>query len=119
MAADAQGLTTIWANDNCPKAGKVYGDRFGKQTKDELTRLASQEDIDEAKESFLDTDNWLELEKHTRKFPGWGIAVREKFCGCDLTRFSEAVKLVPLKSLLPSNVSGNFDLTESTTIVWR
>jgi len=238
IAADAQGLTTVWANDNCPKAGKVYGDRFGinelnrediravwqeipahdlltagfpcqpfssagkkeglrdarghlfeiiikvlqqhqprffilenvkrilsmesgchfvtilsqltkvgyrvewrllnatdfglpqnrervllvgelineKQIKDEFSkiRLASEEDIDEVKESFLDTDNWLELEKHTRKFPSWGIAVREKFCGCDLTGFSEAVKLVPFKSLLQSDVSGNFYLTEST-----
>jgi DNA (cytosine-5)-methyltransferase 1 len=238
IAADAQGLTTIWANDNCPKASKVYRDRFGinelnsediravwqeipahdlltagfpcqpfssagkkeglrdarghlfeiiikvlqqhqprffilenvkrilsmesgchfatilsqltkvgyrvewrllnatyfglpqnrervlllgelingTQIKDEFSqmRLASEEDIDEAKESFLETDNWLELEKHTRRFPNWGIAVKEKFCGGDLTRFSEAVKLVPFKSLLQSNVSGNFDLTEST-----
>jgi DNA (cytosine-5)-methyltransferase 1 len=88
----------------------------GTQIKDEFSqmRLASEEDIDEAKESFLETDNWLELEKHTRRFPNWGIAVKEKFCGGDLTRFSEAVKLVPFKSLLQSNVSGNFDLTEST-----
>ncbi len=238
IAADVEGLTTIWANDNCAKAGKVYGDRFGinelniediravwqeipahdlltagfpcqpfssagkkeglrdarghlfeviievlqqhqprffilenvkgilsmesgchfatilsqltrvgyrvewrllnaiyfglpqnrervfivgelineKEIKDEFSkiRLASEEDIFEAKESFLETHNWLELEKHTGKFPGWGIAVKEKFCGCDLSSFSEAVKLVPFKSLLQSNVSGSFDLTEST-----
>lgn len=29
LALNAKGLATIWANDNCPKAGKVYSDRFG------------------------------------------------------------------------------------------
>lgn len=242
IAADAEGLATIWANDNCPKAGKVYGDRFGinqlnkediravwqeipphdlltagfpcqpfssagkkeglrdarghlfeiiikvlqqhqprffilenvkrilsmesgchfatilsrltqigyrvewrllnatyfglpqnrervllvgelinqREINDKFSkiRLASEEDISEmdgeAKESFLESSSWLELEKHSRKFPFWGIAFKERFFGCDLKCFSEAVQLVPFKTILESNVNGSFDLTEST-----
>lgn len=242
IAADAEGLATIWTNDNCPKAGKVYGDRFGikqlnlgdiraiwqeipphdlltagfpcqpfssagkkqglrdarghlfeiiievlqrhrpqffilenvkrilsmesgchfatilsqltrigyrvewrllnatyfglpqnrervllvgelsngREIHGELSkiRLASEEDVydidGEAREGFLEPSNWLELEKHNRKFPSWGIAFKERFLGWDLTKFSEARKLVPFKSILESNVNGSFDLTEST-----
>ncbi|MDY6804604.1 MAG: DNA (cytosine-5-)-methyltransferase [Cyanobacteriota bacterium] len=239
IAADAEGLATIWANDNCQKAGKVYGDRFGidhfhlgdiraiwqeipphdlltagfpcqpfssagkkqglrdarghlfeiiievlqkntpqffilenvkrilsmesgchfatilsqltrigykvewrllnaiyfglpqnrervllvgelvkgRQINDYLSkiRLASEEDIYEIdKEGFLETENWLKLEKQNRKFPGWGMAFEEKFFAADLTKFSEGIKLVPFKTIIESNVNGSFDLTEST-----
>ncbi|HUY90149.1 MAG TPA: DNA (cytosine-5-)-methyltransferase [Pirellulales bacterium] len=32
LAADKVGLNTIWANDNCSKASKIYRDRFGQDT---------------------------------------------------------------------------------------
>ena len=44
LAADQRGHQTVWANDSCPKACRVYRDRFGAETLNEgdIRKLQSQ-----------------------------------------------------------------------------
>jgi DNA (cytosine-5)-methyltransferase 1 len=41
-AADAAGISTVWANDVCPKACLVYRSRFGDIREGDLTRLVGE-----------------------------------------------------------------------------
>lgn len=83
-----------------------------------LIRLASNENISELPKSSFNQlsafDSWLEIEAHSQRFSNWGIAQTGRFFGYDLTHFSDAMSVLPLKTILEYDVDPQFDFTEST-----
>ncbi len=58
--------------------------------------------------------SWTEIERHSRKFPNWGVAWNKRFFADNLEYFSEAKTIVPLHRVLQSTVEPIFDFTENT-----
>jgi len=81
-------------------------------------RLASTENLLELPESSFKTlnnfENWTKIEAHSQRFPTWGLAKAGRFFGYDFARFSDAMPIVPLRTVLEPNVDSQFDFTEST-----
>lgn len=81
-------------------------------------RLASTENLSELPESNFKTlsnfQNWTNIEVHSQRFPTWGIARAGQFFGYDFAQFYNAMPIVPLRTVLESNVDPQFDFTEST-----
>jgi DNA (cytosine-5)-methyltransferase 1 len=85
------------------------------------TKLASASDIASLGrhdlEDLDDADTWEPIERHSDRFPNWGVAADGRFFARDLSRFSESAEFVPVSSVLEKNVSDDFDFTE-TTLAW-
>ncbi len=57
---------------------------------------------------------WPEVAFHGNKFPNWGLAFAGRFCGADLSMFSDARPCRTLESVLQAETPPEFDFTEST-----
>ncbi len=79
---------------------------------DDLTCLTNREH-----ESLLDKNGWKRLEKHSVRFPTWGLVSRDRFFSAKLESFSERSELVPVRTILQDDVLDDFDFTE-TTLKW-
>ena len=83
-----------------------------------VVRLASSDDLCKILERnfpiIRNVSNWTEIERHSRKFPSWGLAWNERFFADNLEYFSEAKPIVPLHRVLQSTVDPIFDFTENT-----
>jgi len=81
-------------------------------------RLATREDLRELSDNLLGKllhpIGWNGVNDHGKQIPTWGIACQGKFFAATLSVFSEKSPLTPLRSILESDVSPNFDFTEST-----
>lgn len=83
-----------------------------------IIRLAAAsehcEGLDSNFDRMRDVSSWLEIEKHSQKFPNWGVAWHQRFFAHQLEHFSEAQPIVPLRFVLQSQTDPVFDFTEST-----
>lgn len=81
-------------------------------------RLATAEDLhgldDRQQEGLEDVSGWRPVERHSRRFPTWGLARWGRFHGADLRAFSARSTLVPLRAVLQQNVPAEFDFTAAT-----
>ena len=81
-------------------------------------RLATLADLntlsDRQRHTLIDGTAWLPIEKHTARFPNWGLATSGRFFSADLGDFSEKLPLIPVSGILQDVVSSEFDFTEST-----
>ncbi len=81
-------------------------------------RLASTENLSELAESNFKTltnfESWTKIETHSQRFPTWGLAKAGQFFGYNFAQFSDATPIVPLRTVLESNVEPQFYFTEST-----
>ena len=83
-----------------------------------VIRLAAASELCEGLDSDVDrirdVSRWVEIEKHSQKFPNWGLAWHRHFFAHHLTHFSGAQSIVPLRCVLQSQIDPVFDFTEST-----
>jgi DNA (cytosine-5)-methyltransferase 1 len=78
-------------------------------------RLASREDLfGRGIDGLSDPESWKPIEQHGRRFPTWGLASASRFLAGNLDRFSCAASIVPLRTVLETDVPEEFDFTEST-----
>ncbi|HEX6623935.1 MAG TPA: DNA (cytosine-5-)-methyltransferase, partial [Pyrinomonadaceae bacterium] len=81
-------------------------------------RLATKEDLSELSGNRLDEllhpADWKGIAEHGQRIPAWGIASQGRFFAATLSTFSERSPLTPLRSVLETEVSSDFDFTEST-----
>lgn len=57
---------------------------------------------------------WQDLERHSAKFPFWGVTFGGKFLACDLARFSNALPDAFLKGILEAAPDAQYDFTDET-----
>ncbi len=57
---------------------------------------------------------WTPIEKHSSRFPAWGLARGGRFFAVNLADFALQCKPVALRSVLQEDVSEEFDFTAST-----
>ncbi len=67
--------------------------------------------------SMMDKKSWTPLEKHITRFPTWGLVSQGRFFATDLDSFSGRGEIVPVRAILQTGVSDEFDFTE-TTLKW-
>ena len=83
-----------------------------------VVRLASSEDLCRILERnfpiIRTVSSWTEIERHSKKFPNWGLAWNGRFFADNMEYFSEAKPIVPLRRVLQSTVDPIFDFTENT-----
>lgn len=81
-------------------------------------KLATTSDLDCLSEyqmdSLMHTDDWNDIEKRGNKFSFWGVAYKNKYFAANLSMFSDAIEMKPLKSLLEEKSDPRYDFTEST-----
>jgi DNA (cytosine-5)-methyltransferase 1 len=81
-------------------------------------RLATAEDLrelpDDQIEALADSACWRPVERHGVRFPCWGLASAGRFFAADLEGFSERTPVVPVRTILQSEVPAEFDFTEAT-----
>ena len=70
------------------------------------------EGLDNNFDRMRDVSSWMEIEKHSQKFPNWGVARHQRFFAYQLEHFSEAQPIVPLRVVLQSQTDPIFDFTE-------
>lgn len=87
-------------------------------TREAFVRLASAADLrdlsDLQRDRLANGASWVPIEKHAARFPNWGLSAQGRFFAADLNGFSEQSEIVPLRAVLQSDVSGEFDFTEAT-----
>ena len=81
-------------------------------------RLATVADVEVEKKCNVgllsQSDNWEEIDRRSKRFPNWGIALNGRVFCSGLGCFSEAMPRGILKDVLEPKVSSRFDFTEST-----
>lgn len=87
-------------------------------TSDPRIRLASEVDLGDLTasqhEKLVDDTAWSPIEKHSARFPNWGLASRGSFFAADLQDFSDKSEIMPVRAVLQSVVPDEFDFTEAT-----
>jgi len=63
---------------------------------------------------LADGATWHPIESHGARFPNWGLASQGKFFAADLDAFSEQSVIVPVRTILQTDVSAEFDFTQAT-----
>jgi DNA (cytosine-5)-methyltransferase 1 len=82
-----------------------------------MIRLASISDLTtrSVKTSPIHSQGqWPLIASHGKRFPNWGLAVSGRFCGADLSGFSQRRPHGLLRSVLQESVPSAFDFTAST-----
>ncbi len=80
-----------------------------------LSTIGNLSELPESSFKILSNfENWTKIEAHSKRFPTWGLAKSGRFSGYDFAQFSDAMPIVPLRTVLESNVDSQFDFTEST-----
>lgn len=96
----------------------VRRDAKKKQTFKEGIRLAKSIELENLnfRQRFClgEKSSWMPIEKHTARFPNWGIASEGNFFALDLAEFVERSEIIPVSTILEKNVAPEFDFTEST-----
>lgn len=93
----------------------VVGVRKSKRQTAVVIRLATNIDLSTQSVPLLQFPNqWRDIASHGQRFPNWGLADSGRFCGANLKKFSLAKPMKPLLTVLQSQVSPEFDFTEST-----
>jgi DNA (cytosine-5)-methyltransferase 1 len=93
----------------------IVGVRRSKRAQLPSIRLATREDLDGADlDGLIHPDAWAPIEQHGRRFPTWGMASGGRFIAANLDGFSLVSPLVPVRTVLQTDVSEEFDFTEST-----
>jgi DNA (cytosine-5)-methyltransferase 1 len=97
--------------------------RDGRQagTREACVRLASAMDLgnlsDRQIDTLADVAAWVPIETHATRFPNWGLSARGRFFSAGLDRFSEQSEIMPVRTVLQSDVPAEFDFTV-TTLRW-
>ena len=81
-------------------------------------RLASSDDLHTVFNKNLTTirnvSAWHNINKHTGRFANWGLACAGRYFAANLSCFSEAKAVVPLRQVLQPVVDPSFDFTANT-----